>query len=358
MFTKLYQLFKERTSTPNLTLYLLTSVGLLVLGGLLSGCNAAASAPIPEPAQVEEPQSNYAGKKILFVNSYHEGYEWSDGVEAGFQKVVADTGIELKFVRLDTKRNPEEEFGKNAGMTAKAEIEAYEPDVVIAVDDNAQKYLVVPYLKDTELPVVFAGVNWAASAYGYPASNVTGMIEVELPVQLVDHLKNYAEGERLGYLTVDSETERKVAQIYNERFFGGQMKEYWVKSFDEFKAQFLQAQNEVDILFIGNNAGIDRWDEAEVQAFMVENTTIPTGTINDWLAPYVLIALAKSAEEQGEWSAQAALRILDGTPVSEVAVAENKKGELILNLDIAEQLGVVFSPSWLRNAEVYTSEGK
>jgi len=358
LFTTLSQLLEQRISTTRSTVYLLAGIGLLVWGGLLAGCSTAVSTPAPEVDPVEETKSDYSGQKILFVNSYHEGYEWSDGVETGFQKELADTGVELKFVRMDTKRNSEEEFGQAAGMEAKAEIEAFEPDVVIAVDDNAQKYLVVPFLKDTELPVVFAGVNWDASAYEYPASNVTGMIEVELPAQLVEHLKNYAEGERLGYLTVDSVTERKVAEIYNERFFEGQMKEYWVKTFDEFKEQFLTAQGEVDILFIGNNAGIDRWDEAEAQAFLVDNTTVPTGAINDWLAPYALITLAKSAEEQGEWSAETALSILDGTPVSDIPMVENKKGELILNLDIAEQLGVVFSPSLLRNAEVYASEGR
>ena len=39
--------------------------------------------------------------------------------------------------------------------------------------------------------------------------------------------------------------------------------------------------------------------------------------------------MAKSPEEQGDWAAKSALRILDGTPVSSIAVAENKKGELI-----------------------------
>jgi len=259
-------------------------------------------------------------------------------------------------VRMDTKNNPGDEFGQEAGRQAYAEIEAFQPDVVIAIDDNAQKYLVVPFLRDKELPVVFAGVNWDASIYDYPAQNVTGMVEVELPVQLVDHLKNFAEGERVGYLTVDSETERKVAQIYNDRFFGGQMKEYWVTTFAEFAEQFVQAQEEVDILFVGNNAGIDHWDQAEAEAFMVANTTVPTGSINDWMAPYVLITLAKSSQEQGEWAGQAALQILDGTPVSEIPVVENKKGELILNLNVAEKLDVIFSPSLLRNAEVYPSE--
>ncbi len=352
MFNKLSRVHSR--VLPNIGLIGYLMVVLLLLGGALTACNT--SAATMEPEQVNETRSNYAGKKVLFVNSYHEGYEWSDGIEAGLQDVLKGSGVELEFVRLDTKRNPTDEFGREAGVKAKAEIEAFKPDVVIAADDNAQKYLVVPYLKDTSVPVIFCGVNWDASAYGYPASNVTGMVEVELPAKLVDHLKNYAQGERLGYLTVDSETERKVAQIYNERFFGGQMKEYWVKSFDEFKAHFLQAQTEVDILFIGNNAGIDRWDQAEAEAFIVENTKIPTGSINDWLAPYVLIVLAKSAEEQGQWSGQTALRILDGTPVSEISLVENKDEKLILNLNVAEQLGAVFSPSLLKHGDIYGLE--
>ena len=220
-------------------------------------------------------------------------------------------------------------------------------------DDNAQKYVIVPYFKGTALPVVFAAVNWDASAYGYPTSNVTGMIEVELPGQVVEQLKSYAKGSRVAYLTVDSETERKVADIYNQRFFDGQMKTYWVKTLDDFKKAYLQAQNEVDILFMGNNAGADRWDQAEMEKFVLENGKIPTGSINSWMAPYSLLTLAKSPEEQGEWSAKTALSILDGTSVSSIPVSENKKGKLILNLTLAEKLGVVFAPSMLKNAEVY-----
>ena len=150
--------------------------------------------------------------------------------------------------------------------------------MVIAVDDNAQKYVIVPYFKGTSLPVVFAAVNWDASAYGYPADNVTGMLEVDFPGQLVDQLKAYAKGSRVGYLTVDSETERKVADIYNQRFFNGQMKTYWVKTLDDFKKAYLQAQNEVDILFMGNNAGADRWDQAEMEKFVLENGKLPSGS--------------------------------------------------------------------------------
>jgi ABC-type uncharacterized transport system substrate-binding protein len=338
--------------------HLLFSVVLFIAGLVLTACTPAtpAAAPTAQPttSQTAVPAANYAGKKIVFINSYHEGYEWSDGVERGIHNVLDGTGAEVKFIRLDTKRNQDVEFGKKAGEQAKAELDAFKPDVIIACDDNAQKYVIVPYYKDTAMPVVFAAVNWDASIYGYPTSNVTGMVEVELPGQIVEQLKPYAKGNRIGFISIDESTEQKTAKTYNDRFFNGQMKTYWATTMDEFKAAFLKAQDEVDMLFMNNNAGAKQWDPVEMEKFILANTKIPAGTINSWMAPYSLLALTKVPEEQGEWSAQTALRIMDGTPVSSIPVVENKKGGLTLNLSMAEKMGIVFPPSMLKNAETYT----
>ncbi len=184
----------QHTTVRRLGLYLLFGAVLLLAGLILAACTAATPAAAPTAGKATALPSNYAGKKILFINSYHEGYEWSDGVEKGAHNVLDGTGIDLKFVRMDTKRNPDAAFGKKAGEQVKTEIESFKPDVIIAADDNAQKYVIVPYYKGGSLPVVFAAVNWDASAYGYPTSNVTGMLEVELPGQLIDQLKSYAKG--------------------------------------------------------------------------------------------------------------------------------------------------------------------
>ncbi len=330
----------------------------LMLLVTLAACQSSASVPTPEPEaeQVSDVAADFAGKRVLFVNSYHAGYEWSDDIEAGLKDVLEGTGAELKIVRMDTKQNPGDEFGQNAALEVRAEIEAFAPDVIIAADDNAQKYLIVPYVMDTDVPVVFVGVNWDASSYGYPTDTVTGMVEVELPVQLVEQLKGYAAGDKLAYLTVEANTETKITDIYNERFFDGEMEVYSVKTFAEFQEKFLELQDTVDILLIGNNAGIDRWDEAEAEAFIVANSKIPTGTANPWMAPYVLISLAKIPNEQGEWAGQTTLDILNGTSAGDIPIVQNREGKLILNLTIAEQLDISFPPAMLRNAEIYSSE--
>lgn len=126
-----------------------------------------------------------------------------------------------------------------------------------------------------------------------------------------------------------------------------------METYDEFTKAFLQAQREVDIVFIGNNAGINDWPEAKAEQFFIDNTTVPTGTINPWLAPYALVTLEKSPEEQGQWSAEAALKILDGTSPADIPIAFNERGNLVLNLNLAEKLNIVFPSTLLRNGDVY-----
>lgn len=343
--------YQDLTQLPAKYLVITALLFAFVVSSLfLTSCTSSATSE-PETAITE--QADYAGKKILWVDSYHEGYEWSDGIKDGVQRVLENSGVDLEIVRMDTKRNIAEEFGQQAGVDAEAAIKAFNPDVVIACDDNAQKYLVEPYLKDTDLPVVFCGVNWDASPYGYPASNITGMIEIDLVREMLDLLTPYAAGDRIAYLTGDNNTARKLFGIYNDRFFDGQLQEAFVTDFDEFKSEYLRLQDEVDMLYFGNNAGITDWDDAAAEAFILENTKIPSGSSYTWMAPYTMIIVGNSADEQGEWSAKTALSILDGIPVSDIPFAENKESTLVLNLDIADKLDVVFTPSVLRYAEVY-----
>jgi hypothetical protein len=262
------------------------------------------------------------------------------------------TGVDLRIFRMDTKRNDSVEFGRAAGLKEKAVIEKFKPDVVIASDDNAQKYLVVPYLKNTDLPVVFCGVNWDASMYGYPCKTVTGMVEVEPAGEMVRLLRNHAKGGRIGYLSGDVETERKMVDFYNKTFFDGKMKVYLVKTFGEFKEAFLRAHAEVDMPYFYNYTGIEPWDPVAAEEFLAQNTRIPTGSPNEFMAPFVLFVVAKLPEEQGNYAARTALKILDGLKPSKIPLTRNRRSKLTVNLKMAQAAGIVLPVSILKNATV------
>ena len=295
---------------------------------------------------------SHDNKKILFINSYHAGYEWSDGIEKGLETGLKGKKIALEKFYMDTKRNRESEAIKNAAEMARQKIEAFKPDIVITADDNAAKHVIAPHYKDSALPFVFTGVNWDASVYGFPYANVTGMEEVSLIRSLMDNLSKYAKGNRKGLISIDAISGKRNVDHFEKELGYSFDKVYYVKSFAEWKQRFLDLQSEVDILILENPKGISGWDNQKGKEFIEANTRIPTGTTHVWLAPYAVLTIAKIPEEQGMWAAETSLAILAGKSPSEIPIVKNQQGKLYLNLKLATPIDIVFDYSMIKNAEI------
>ena len=291
-------------------------------------------------------------RRVLFIDSYHAGYPWSDGITGAVQNVMADENVDLRIHRMDTKNNTSEEFMQRAGLLARAAIEEFQPDVVIATDDNAQKYVISPYYRNTDLPVVFAGVNWDASVYGYPTRNITGMIEVSAVPEMLQLIRRITPGQRVGSINGNTETYRKESKNYTDVLGFTFDSERLVSNFDEWKAAFLEMQDSVDILYMYNNAGIAGWDDDEARRFVLEHSRIPSGSVQPWMAPFVLVTFTKDPYEQGEHAANVALQILDGASPADFPMVTNKRGEVLLNAGLARRLGLTIPSDMLAEASV------
>jgi ABC-type uncharacterized transport system substrate-binding protein len=290
-----------------------------------------------------------ASQKVLYIDSYHKGYEWSDGITRGIKSVLDGKDIELRVFRMDTKRNTSEDFKKEAARKAVDLIKTFSPDVVIASDDNASKYIIQPFYNNADLPFVFCGVNNNASKYGFPYRNVTGMLEVSPVAKLIYSLKHFNRVVKVGYLASDTMTERMDGEFYQEEIEVEYIQRY-AKNMDAWVSEYRSLQDEVDILIIGNNAGINDWNDAAAMRVIRNNTRIPTGCVLDWLIKYAFLGYTKIAEEQGEWSANAALKILDGTSPESIPITKNRNGNLIINTKIAKALGATVPRSYLKKA--------
>ncbi|MDK2956196.1 MAG: hypothetical protein PWQ57_1692 [Desulfovibrionales bacterium] len=312
--------------------------------GLALPLIAVQSAPARSPLE---------GKNILWVDSYHQGYAWSDGIEQGIRETLAGTGVRLDVFRMDTKRHPSVAAMRQAGEKALAAIQRKRPDVVIASDENAQRYLVTPYLMKSDRPVVFCGVNWDASVYGYPTKHITGMVEVEGVLELRQLLRKSAKGDRVGFIGGATATIAKIADYINSRYFQGALNVYLFHNFEEFKEEFLRAQQEVDLLFVRSYAGVADWPAEEAESFVLANTRIPTGSHLDFMAPYAIYVMSKDPTEQGEFAAQTALKILQGVSPADIPVAYNKRVKLTVNMDLALAANVVAPMSVLRVATIF-----
>jgi ABC-type uncharacterized transport system substrate-binding protein len=268
----------------------------------------------------------------LFVSSYHSGYAWADGEARGLHSVL-DGKCAITSFSMDTKRNTSATHARQAALQAKALIEKLKPDIIIAADDAAAKYLIVPYYKNTALPIVFCGVNWTVAQYGFPFSNVTGMIEVAAVEPLFQKSSSIiGKISHATYLGADTLTERKILAHY--RKVARKLHITLASKLSSTSAAWIESYRQAqtsEVIILGSNAGISDWNETKVLDAIKPYTHALTVTNNSWMMPYTMLGMTKVPEEQGEWAGELALEILKGTKPSDIPIIPNRKYDLIIN---------------------------
>jgi ABC-type uncharacterized transport system substrate-binding protein len=290
--------------------------------------------------------------KCLFLSSYHQGYAWSDGIEHGVRSVLAGH-CELRQFDMDTKRHKTPPEIEKKALEARALIDTWQPDVVIAADDNAAQYVVMPFYKDHHIPFVFCGINWTVEEYGFPYRNVTGMIEVAPVEPLFDKAQALLQSPRRAvYLGANTETEQKNLQRVQEEAArrGIHLEPHLVETSAAWLAAFRLAQN-ADFIVLGSKEGINDWDDARVQAGVQEASRRLSLTNHDWMMPYAMLGFTKFPEEQGEWAAQTALHILAGASPATVPIVPNRKWDIWANTDLLATTDIHLSKQLLQKAK-------
>lgn len=298
-----------------------------------------------------------AAPKCLFVSSYHQGLQWSDGIERALRATLAGR-CEIRQFDMDTKRRRSEAEKRASALAAKALIEEWRPDVVIAADDNAAKYLIQPYFRDADLPFVFCGVNWTADAYGFPYRNVTGMIEVAPIEPMLEAATDLVPGlARAVYLGADTLSAAKNAQrlhmaaadrgiALDARLVGNAAD--WLEAF--------RAAQAYDVVILGAVGGVADWDDRAMARAVMAASRRPSVTMVEWMAPYAMVGVTKVAAEQGEWAGRVALEVLAGTAPSRIPIVINRRRDVWVNVALADRAGVALPAALTRKAKRFGSD--
>lgn len=288
----------------------------------------------------------------LYVSSYHAGYEWNDGIERGIERVLSGK-CELDRFYMDTHRDRSDGHAARAALAAREHIEQTRPDVVIACDDAASKYLVMPYYRDVALPFVFCGINGTVEPYGYPYANTTGMIEIS-PIKPLMREVMLALGVRARrgvYLGPEIISQHKEFEL-NRKIYAAEgivIEPLLVKDMDEWERGFARAQG-ADFVIMGNNGGIPDWDAQRAYQAVLEHSRTLTVTNYDWMVHFAMLSMTKLPEEQGEWAAETALRILAGEPVANIPIVPNRRMNIFLNEELLAKSGLALGANIMGRA--------
>ena len=286
--------------------------------------------------------------KVLLIFSYHAEYAWHAEEARGTEEVLQREGIPYEAFYLDTKRQTSAEWKEQIASEAREKIDDYDPSLVIAFDDNACALVAAHYVGES-LPFVFCGVNEDPSEYGFPAENITGVLErpdvtgsVELLLQLVPDAESvalvldaspsaigFAEGIEGLPLPVE------IAEVY------------LTDAFEEWQTKVLELQSVVDAIGLFTYHTIKRSGETEsmspeeVLQWTLENSALPEFAPLDLVVEGgALCGVALSGYEQGTTAAEIGIRILAGEKPADIPIVTPRATRALVNSARAAQLGV------------------
>jgi hypothetical protein len=280
--------------------------------------------------------------KVIYINSYHQGYSPSDRVEDIIVDYLNTKSIDYRVCRLDFKRITAEEKRKNVRDSLLEIIKKFEPDYLICSDDAAVSYLIEPYFGNTEIPILFCGVNWSKDAYALNNNQVKGILEV-LPLKAcIDTMLNYfPNSEKIGILSERSLSEKNNTILLDTLYRNcGLVPEYClVNNFEEWKAAFLEMNSICDIIYLPTNGAVKNWDKEAAKSFVLEKIKIPIITCDDFMMEYSAFGMTKIVEEQGEWIIHNLDKMIKGIKITEIENSSNTGATYYWSPVLAEKIG-------------------
>ncbi len=290
-------------------------------------------------------------KKVLYVDSYDTIHPSNIIIRKGFSDNISKKDIELKTVFMDAKNMDKDQLVETARNIFE-EYKKFRPDIVLLSDDAAVEFFANKYLRNKEIPVIFVGVNWDCSKYDLPCSNIKGQIEVELIDKLIEEAKKISKGSRISILTTDSNTDRRTIKFYEEKGFHFKEVKY-VKTYSDWKKNFLYLSADSDILFTRSQANVKDWDDKDMSVFIKKNISIPTITVTEKLSPYCVLSLTKDNYRMGRYLAEKTHEILfKGKDIKDIKLSELDEFNIILNMELSKLLDITFDVDLIDISEI------
>jgi len=280
--------------------------------------------------------------RVMILHSYDPGYIWTREVDIGLHRVVDNwQDFTVSWYYMDTKRHSDPIMLEKAGAIARQAVKQTRPDVLIAIDDNAQKYVGKYFVDDPSINIVFAGVNRTVEPYGYIGSkNVTGIYEhkqldaVKEIIQAIEREKSLSKKKSLSEVDLEKQAKPRLlyildpsATLQNERVaidsypwepidYIGSIR---ANNFAHWKEIILENSQYADYIMIANYRKLpvssieSRFvDPKQVMSWTDASSPVPVIGVNMFnVEDGAMLSIGASAIEQGEVAANMTKQIIE-----------------------------------------------
>ncbi len=281
-----------------------------------------------------------SGKKVVVVSGINKDkvqaidyYMYYDGINEVFKEVNI-TPI-YQWAEMTYKVTDEDK--KAAGDAAIAKAKAEKPDLIIALDDDALKWVGA---RIDDIPIVFGAVFASPKALGLPKPNVTGITRASYAADIWKLTKKLFDVKTVGmlskyslpmagakqYLTAGAQKIEAYSGVLFKDMIMCNTFEEWQKAVNTFPYDFIYLADTSRITKDGKEMSRD-----ELVQWTVVNAKVPvTGATEKDVAAGALLSIITSKRALGHMVAQESIGILKGGPISQ-EYKQSKKGSLLFN---------------------------
>lgn len=270
--------------------------------------------------------------KILYINSYNEGYKWSDDIFTGIKSVFVEDQhnylIEVEY--MDMQHISDDLYFQKLFEIFSYKYSSNDFDLIITSDEAAYEFINEYGLQlFGQTPIVFCGVNHYDE--NKKLSHMTGIVEgyeIEATIDLA--LDLHPSTKNIYYINGHSLTELAIEKDLNLSFLKYKDRINFVKLENDnlndmtFEINSLQEDSLVLYLLYVQTENGDSYEYNEAIKYISERTTVPIyGCWNFLLGEGIIGGKLTSGFVQGEMAAKVGLDILNGEDISDMNVLVN-----------------------------------
>jgi PAS domain S-box-containing protein len=288
---------------------------------------------------------------VLYLNSYHHGYRWSDDVLEGFLSVISKDAelLEMQIEYMDTKKYDLDEVEDRLFSLYTNKFSDQRFDVVVASDNNAVEFY-RKYNKDlfAGAPLVFCGINDydLSQLEGMPHTGVMENIHVRETLELA--LKLHPDKKRIVIVGDESTTgggiRRQIMKVMPE--MQDRLKfEFWHQyDFEDILARLETLSVDSIIYFIPlyvRMQGASYTAEELMELVSSRKADIPLYSNWEFLLGHGTVGgKLLDGVEHGRLAAESVLRILNGEKPDTIPIEQDPEGAYVFDYLVLERMQI------------------
>lgn len=301
---------------------------------------------VSEHAQAQEK------KKILILNSYHQGLSWTDNIVKGIKESLKamENSIDYYIEYMDTKRFYGDKYFEKIFNLMKQKYSGIKFDLIIVSDNDALLFTMKHYQRlFYEIPVIFCGINnfndsliekyrkWFTGVA--EETDVRGTLDIALKlhpntqrVYIINDITTTGLAMKKGLLEIFPEFLNKISFIMLEN---PDMKEL------QKEVEKIPPKSIILLLLVNRDKTGNFFAYEESLDLLYPHTNSPIYSVWDfYLGRGIIGGKLTSAFLQGKKAGELALQVLQGKSPSEIPVVKESPNEYMFDYNELKRFNV------------------